>query len=195
MIKSSFVPKSGQKGGYNPFGESLYATVNKNVRRMAGKFYSILSDEDMEDLVHDTYLRVMDNREKADLDKNVNGWIYRICRNCVNDYTSAKSKRNGWMVDLDEDYDDEDSSYEAESNPMLADYTYVADRPLDYKEFEQNFWRSIERLSPEYRDVAIMLIDETPYSQMADELGCSEDTLRVRICRMRKALLKLGMAA
>ena len=85
MIKSSFVPKSGQKGGYNPFGESLYATVNKNVRRMAGKFYSILSDEDMEDLVHDTYLRVMDNREKADLDKNVNGWIYRICRNCVND--------------------------------------------------------------------------------------------------------------
>lgn len=195
MIASSFAHKSGQKGGYDTFGESLYATVNKNVRRMAGKFYSILSDEDIEDLVHDTCLRVMNNRDKVDFNRNVNGWIYRICRNCVNDYTAAVSKRNGWMVELDEDYDDINSSYDLESNPVLADYTFTAERPIEEKEYEEQFWRSIRKLTPEYREVAMLLIDETPYSEMAQTLGCSEDTLRVRIFRTRKALLKLGIAA
>ena len=95
MIASSFVHKSGQKGSHDTFGETIYKTVNRNVRHMAGKFYSILSDEDIEDLVHDTCLRVMNNCDKVDINKNVNGWIYRICRNCVNDYTAAVSKRNG----------------------------------------------------------------------------------------------------
>ena len=40
---------------YTPLGASLYSTVNKNIRLMAGKFYSILSSEDIEDLVHDAY--------------------------------------------------------------------------------------------------------------------------------------------
>lgn len=195
MIASSFVHKSGQKGGHDTFGEIIYKTVNRNVRHMAGKYYSILSDEDIEDLVHDTCLKVMNNRDKVDINKNVNGWIYRICRNCVNDYTAAVSKRNGWMVELDEDYDDINSSYDLESNPVLADYTFTAERPIEEKEYEEQFWRSIRKLTPEYREVAMLLIDETPYSEMAQTLGCSEDTLRVRIFRTRKALLKLGIAA
>ena len=80
MIKSSFVPKRGYELDCDPFDASLYTTVRKHIRLMAGKFYTILSDEDIEDLTHDAYLRVMENRDKADLNKNINGWIYRICR-------------------------------------------------------------------------------------------------------------------
>ena len=99
------------------------------------------------------------------------------------------------MVELDEDYDDINSSYDLESNPALADYTFTAELPIEEKEYEEQFWRSIRKLTPEYREVAMLLIDETPYSEMAQTLGCSEDTLRVRIFRTRKALLKLGIAA
>ena len=43
MIKTIFAPI--RKGDYsNPFGAELYNSVSKTVRRMASKFYSILSD-------------------------------------------------------------------------------------------------------------------------------------------------------
>ena len=62
MIKTIFAPI--RKGDYsNPFGAELYNTVSKTVRRMAGKFYSILSDEDVDDLVHDTYLKLLENQD------------------------------------------------------------------------------------------------------------------------------------
>ena len=46
MIKPFYAPTD--KGAYaDAFGTSLYNTVSKTVRRMAGKFYSILSDDDI----------------------------------------------------------------------------------------------------------------------------------------------------
>ena len=72
MIKPFYAPTD--KGAYaDAFGTSLYNTVSKTVRRMAGKFYSILSDDDIDDLVHDTYLRLLENQEKADLSLNFDG--------------------------------------------------------------------------------------------------------------------------
>ena len=195
MVKSSYVPKGGYELDCDPFDASLYSTVRKHVRLMTGKFYTILSEEDIEDLAHDAYLRVMENRHKADLSKNVNGWIYRICQNCVNGYTADKGRRNGWITSLDEGYDDDDQPYCTDSRSEMVDYTYAADRSLDSNEFEKRFWISIGKLTPEYRDVAMMLLDETPSSEMAKRLGCSEATLRVRIFRTRKALLKMGIAA
>ena len=195
MIKSSFVPKRGYELDCDPFDASLYSTVRKHIRLMAGKFYTILSDEDIEDLTHDAYLRVMENRDKADLNKNINGWIYRICQNCVNGYTAAMGRRKGWITTLDEGYDDDEYSCNADYMNEMADYSYSADRPLDCREFETRFWGGIEKLTPEYRDVAMMLLNETPYCEMAQALGCSEETLRVRICRARKALHRMGIAA
>ena len=140
MVKSSFVPKGGYELDCDPFDASLYSTVRKHIMLMTGKFYSLLTEEDIEDLAHDAYLRVMENRHKAD-------------------------------------------------------FSYSADRPMECREFERRFWNGIGKLTPEYRDVAMMLLDETPYSEMAQALGCSEETLRVRIFRTRKALLKMGIAA
>lgn len=193
MVKSSFVSKGGYELGYDPFDASLYSTVRKHVRLMTGKFYSLLTEEDIEDLAHDAYLRVMENRHKADLSRNINGWIYRICQNCVNGYAADKGRRKGWYTAIDEGYDDDEHSCCTDSMKELADYTYAADRSLTCREFETRFWRGIEKLTPEYRDIAMMLLDETPYSEMAKTLGCSEDTLRVRIFRTRKALLKMGI--
>jgi RNA polymerase sigma factor (sigma-70 family) len=162
---------------------------------MAGKFYTILSDEDIEDLTHDAYLRVMENRDKADLNKNINGWIYRICQDCVNGYTADKGRRKGWITAIDEGYDDDEYCYSADCMSELADFSNSADRPMECREFEKRFWNGVGKLTPEYRDVAMMLLDETPYSEMAQARGCSEEALRVRIFRTRKALLKMGIAA
>ena len=195
MVKFSHASKKTFMNDMAPLGPSLYSTVSKNIRMLTGRFYSVLSKEDIEDLVHDTYLSVMDYRDKVDPTKNVNGWIYRICKNCVNSYTADIKKRNGMMVGIDDDYNADDSSYRSVHPALVADNSYMADTPMYQKEFDRRFWNSVNNLTPEHKDVAMMLIDETPYNKMAERLGCSEDTLRVKVHRTRRALLKLGIAA
>lgn len=95
---------------------------------------------------------------------------------------------------MDEGFDDE-NSYDQGYNSELIDSSYMADSPVERKEFEKKFWNSIQRLTPEHREVAMMLIDETPYNEMAQTLGCSEDTLRVKVYRTRRVLLQMGIAA
>jgi RNA polymerase sigma-70 factor (ECF subfamily) len=194
MIKPIYA--SARKGDFsNPFGVALYNTVSKTISRMAGKFYSILSDEDVNDLIHDTYLRLLENQQKADLSLNFDGWVFRTCKNMVNSCAKAKSKRNSWIVDLDEDYDDDDAPFDLDRSSVLVDRTYLADRETLREEFKGKFWKVINRLSPESRNVIELLMEETPYKEMAHVLGCSEGALRVKVFNARKALKKLNLVA
>ena len=194
MTKTIFIPTLNSSSS-NPFGQSLYNTVNKTVRGLAGKFYTILSDEDIDDLVHDTYLRIVENGHKVNFDKNFAGWVFRICQNSVNSCALAKSKRNSTILDLDEEYDDEDAPYELDHSSILIDLTYIADRYTLNEEDKEKFWGAINRLSPSQRKIVDLLMEETPYNEMAKTLGCSENALKTRVCRTRKALDQMGVAA
>lgn len=194
MTKTIFAPSLNSSNS-NPFGQSLYKTVNKTVRSMAGKFYTILSDEDIDDLVQDTYIRIIENSSKIDFDKNFAGYVFRTCQNMVNSCALAKSKRNSIILDLDEEFDDEDSPYELDRSSILVDRTYVADRMTLEEEGKEKFWGVIDRLTPSHREVADLLMDETPYDEMAKVLGCSSNALKTRVCRTRQTLSKMGIAA
>jgi DNA-directed RNA polymerase specialized sigma24 family protein len=52
--------------------------VNKHIRKMAGKFYSILDQDDINDIVHDAYLKVIDKKHQYREDGNFEGWVFRI---------------------------------------------------------------------------------------------------------------------
>lgn len=194
MTKTIFVPSLNSSNS-NPFGQSLYKTVNKTVRSMAGKFYTILSDEDIDDLVQDTYIRIIENSSKIDFDKNFAGYVFRTCQNMVNSCALAKSKRNSIILDLDEEFDDEDYPYELDRSSILVDRTYVADRMTLEEEGKEKFWGVIDRLTPSHREVADLLMEETPYDEMAKVLGCSSNALKTRVCRTRQTLSKMGIAA
>lgn len=45
------------------FGAYLYKLVDKNIRSLTGRFMSILSSQDVEDIIHDAWLHV--NEKKA----------------------------------------------------------------------------------------------------------------------------------
>ena len=194
MTKTIFVPSLNSSNS-NPFGQSLYKTVNKTVRSMAGKFYTILSDEDIDDLVQDTYIRIIENSSKIDFDRNFAGYVFRTCQNMVNSCALAKSKRNSIILDLDEEFDDEDYPYELDRSSILVDRTYVADRMTLEEEGKEKFWGVIDRLTPSHREVADLLMEETPYDEMAKVLGCSSNALKTRVCRTRQTLSKMGIAA
>ena len=63
------------------------------------------------------------------------------------------------------------------------------------EEFKEKFWRCIDRLSPESREVAELLMEETPYKKMAMMLGCTEGNVRIKVFRVRNELRKFGLIA
>ena len=196
MVKTFFVPTQDTTAAEAAiFGESLFNRVDKNVRTMAGKFWSLLSDEDVEDLVHDTYLGILENKAKADLSKNFNGWVFRICQNAVNKCARAKSKRNGWLLEIDEDFDDDDEAIDLDRSSIMEDYTFVADRETLEAEFKERLQAAVGKLNSESQEVVQMLIDEVPYDIMAERLSCSEGTLRVKVFRIRKELDRFRQSA
>lgn len=196
MIKTNYAPaQASMCSADHLFGEVLFNKVDKNVRLMAGKFWSILSDEDVEDLVHDTYLGILENKSKVDLSKNFYGWVYRICQNAVNKCAKAKSQRNGWILEIDEDFDDDDEAFDLDRSSIMEDYTFMADRETLEKEFRERFNAAVDKLSSESRELVQMLMDEVPYDIMAQRLGCSEGTLRVKVFRIRKELGRFRLTA
>ena len=196
MVKTFFVPTQDTTAAEAAiFGESLFNRVDKNVRTMAGKFWSILSDEDIEDLVHDTYLGILENKAKADLTKNFNGWVFRICQNAVNKCARAKSKRNGWLLEIDEDFDDDDEAIDLDRSSIMEDYTFMADRETLEAEFSDRFNAAVAKLNGESQELVQMLMGEVPYDIMAQRLGCSEGTLRVKVFRVRKELGRFRQSA
>ena len=183
MIKKTYTQNAYRKvQDTEKFGVSLYEFVKRNIERMAGKFYSILSDEEIADLVQDTYLKVCEKRMQFQEDGNFNGWAWRICRNAVFDCADAKRKHNEKCVIYEQDWE-------------YNDPTYIPDRQILKEEFKVRFWRAIDRLSPENRNIVDLLMKGTSYEKMAHTLGCSENALRVKICRARKELKRFNLAA
>ena len=172
----------------------LYYFVKKHTTKMAGKFYSILSDEDMEDLVQEAYLRVCNRRQQYKEGGNFNGWVWTICRYAVYDCADAKRKYNEEHIAIDEDFDDDDAM-DIDHSSVLADWTFATDRKTIQEEFKNSFWKAIDMLSPESREVVDLLMRDIPYDVMADILGCSEGAVRVRVYRARKELKRYNVAA
>lgn len=196
MVKTFYAPaQASMCSADHLFGEVLFNKVDKNVRTMAGKFWSILSDEDVEDLVHDVYLGILENKTKVDFGKNFYGWVFRICQNAVNKCAKAKSQRNRWILEIDEDFDDDDEAFDLDRSSIMEDYTFMADRETLEKEFRERFNAAVAKLSSESRELVQMLMDEVPYDIMAQRLGCSEGTLRVKVFRVRKELGRLKLTA
>ena len=185
MISTSFVPSRALKGtSVDLFGDYLYHIVTKDIRLMAARFYSILSEQDIEDLIHDTYIKIFDKSSSFRPGGNFEGWVYRICRNSVLDCASQTSKRRGRCCALPQDRDyDERSAYDSAS----------ADRKVIQQEEERKIWRVIGNLKPESRELAYMLLDGVTYNEMAEALGCSENTVKTRVCRFRQQLRNYGL--
>lgn len=195
MMKNTYAQKC-TKGVQDTdlYGVELYDFVKKHTTKMAGKFYSILSNEDMEDLVHDVYLKVCDKKHHYKEGGNFNGWVWTICRNAVYDYADAKNEYNEDYVAIDEDFDDDDAM-DIDHSSVLADWTFASDRQMILEELKNNFWKGINKLSPNSREVVELLMKDTPYDVMADILDCSEGAVRVRVYRARKELERYNIAS
>ena len=188
MMKKTFaVRRTNQAQNVELFGADLFFQVKKTITDLSKKYTHVLSCEEVEDLVQDTYIKVCDRRANYDPSGNFAGWVYRICKNCLIDRLTAKGRYNKKFYPIDEDFDDDDA-IDVDHTSILEDYSFATDKETLRDEFNQHFLKCMHKLSKESRQVIELLMEETPYKEMAAALGCTEGTLRVKVYRARKEL-------
>ena len=191
--------KSARQNRKNPndnlFGDYLYMLVNKHIRKMAGKFYSVIDVDDMNDLVHDAYLKVVDKKHQYRADGNFEGWVFRICQNYVREITPKHSRKLIEMISYDADGANDSIENDCDYLSYMADCTYSPDREICEREAVEGIMWGIGRLKGDNYRLVNMMIDGYETEDMEEEFDCTNGALRAKVCRLRKILRSYGVCA
>lgn len=146
--------------------KDLYQKYGPKVQRLCLGYTG--NQMEAEDLLQEVFVKVWQNLDKFRGDSQVSTWIYRIAVNtCLYHLRSAKNKRS---VDL------------AQAPPLLD-----LEQP-DKEQQVQLLYKAISELKESDRLLITMLLEEIPYSEMAQIIEVSEANLRVKIHRIKQQL-------
>jgi len=126
-----------------------------------------------DDLSQEVFINTWNALEKFQGKSSYKTWIYRITVNTCLQFLRKDKKRQTQPIpeaglDVQADHQNEDAN---ERNEML--------------------YRAIGMLEELDRLIIMMVLDELKYSEIADVIGISEATLRVKIHRIKARLKKL----
>ena len=143
----------------------------------------ILRDEDAAmDMVQDTYVLAFRNLEKLGDPSKFGAWVKRICANTTKNY--LKKKKPTLFSEM---ASQDDEAPELEFEDMVE-----ANQPevvLDKKETARLIGEILDSLSDDQRLVVTMYyFDEMSVRQIAQAIGCSENTVKSRLSYGRKKI-------
>lgn len=156
------------------FEESLVA-LQSDLHNFA---YKLTSDKhDAEDLLQETMLKALDNKDKFTPGTNFKGWVYVIMRNAF--INSCRSKNS--LSDL---YILSDPNYHF----LLRDDSFAfIDNGHDAKEIRD----ALKTLSKEHYEAFMLYVSGFKYREIAQKTGVSIGTVKSRIFHSRKKLKEL----
>lgn len=196
VMKSTVNFKCAGFGASNDlFGAYLYKLVNKNIRSLSRKFMSILSNQDVEDLVHEAWLHVNEQRGSFKVGGNFEGWVYKTCRNFLWKLTPKISKGLKVTLSYDDQENDDYFGLDSDYSSEFADCTWASDTKLISRESEQHIWDSIGRLKANDQKLVGLMLDGRSRERMASEMDCTDGTLRVKVLRVREKLNSYAIRA
>ncbi len=146
------------------------------------------SREIAEDLLQDTFLRVIKGADKYERKAKFTTWLYTIARNLCVDQSRRQKHRKAQSLDAP-------LSKGSEGGGTLLDVVpgneMGSDRKAASRELHQRLHNAIATLSEEQREVFLMReFLDMPFKQIADVVGVPENTVK---SRMRYALEKLRL--
>ena len=196
VMKSTVNFKCAGFGASNDlFGAYLYKLVNKNIRSLSRKFLLILSDQDVDDLVHEAWLHVNEQRGSFKVGGNFEGWVYKTCRNFLWKLTPKISKGLKVTLSYDDQENDDYFGLDSDYSSEFADCTWASDTKLISRESEQHIWDSIGRLKANDQKLVGLMLDGRSRERMASEMDCTDGTLRVKVLRVREKLNSYAIRA
>ena len=173
-----------QKGDVRAF-EILLTRHRKPVYNFILRYVG--SRETAEDLMQETFLRVIKGAEAYQRQAKFTTWLYTIARNlCVDQSRRAKHRKAQSL--------DAPMNSSADSGTLLdvlPSSDMGSDRKAVNRQLHQRMHEALARLSEEQREVFLMReFLDMPFKEIADVVGVPENTVK---SRMRYALEKLRL--
>ena len=154
--------------------EALFKEIFKsNSKKIYHLCYGYTGDDDAaNDLMQDTFMKVWQNLDKFRNQAMISTWIYRIAVNtCLSWLRVEKRQAKDQLTD---------SIIENKEEEVSEKHDQVA---LLYK--------CISQLEETERIIISMVLEELPYSEIAEISGVSEGNLRVKIHRIKHKLTEI----
>jgi len=165
--------------------EQLYADYQPRIRRYLAR---LVGEPDAEDLTQTVFLKVNQALKDFRGESTISTWIYRIATNTATDWVrGAAFKQAIQQVPADVFSGGEQASHTAWRHDALP----RADHMLIRREMNQCIRQVVEALSEHYREVlALSEFEGLANADIADILGVSLDTVKIRLHRARGRLKK-----
>ena len=154
------------------------------------RYLSRLTDntEEAEDLAQDVFIKVNTALEKFEGRSSLSTWIYKIATNTANDRFRSASFQKGTKQTLSGEFLEENKE---DRNVWTEEKERTSDKILEKKEMNGCIKRYVEDIYENYQTVFILSEYEGLKNQeIADILGLSLDTIKIRIFRARTQLKK-----
>jgi RNA polymerase sigma-70 factor, ECF subfamily len=172
-----------QRGDVRAF-EVLLARHRKPVYNFILRFVS--NREQAEDLLQETFLRVIKGADSYQREAKFTTWLYTIARNQCVDLSRRMKLRRMSSLDAPGHSGDEEG---ATLMDAVADGGAATDRAAAGSELQTRLKSAIEQLSEEQREVFLMReFLQMQFKEIAEITGVPENTVK---SRMRYALEKL----
>jgi len=135
-----------------------------------------LKKADSEDLVQETFLKVLQNKDKFVVNDNFKAWAFTIMRNTYINIYRRDLRKYKWHDDTEESIFLNKSKDTSSDNP---DSSYSVSEMIQF----------IDKLKDPFRIPFKMHINGFKYQEIADELNMKIGTVKSRIYLSRKQLM------
>ncbi len=156
--------------------EAVYRSFHERIHRYLERFSG---QTEVDDLVQVVFLRVSSSLADFRGDSALSTWIYRIATNVAIDRS-----RRADAHDVEASLDDEN-----QPNWSLLDEQPLPDEQVMRREMYDCFGEYVKDLPAAYRAVVILSdLEDLPNREIAEILGLSLDTVKIRLHRGRAML-------
>lgn len=154
--------------------EELFKEIfQNNSRKIYHLCYGYTGDDDSaNDLMQETFMKVWQNLDKFRNQALISTWIYRIAVNTCLSYLRVQKRQA--KDELTDNIIENQPEEVSEKNNQVA-----------------QLYKCIAQLDENERIIITMVLDEVPYSEIAEISGISEGNLRVKIHRIKLKLTEL----
>jgi RNA polymerase sigma-70 factor, ECF subfamily len=167
-MSSRSVPDLGLLEFHTVYDE-FHTRIHRYLERMVGA-------ADAEDVTQDVFAKVSVRLAQFRGEASLSTWIYRIATNAAYDRLRNRSSHHNAAVSIDD------------AQPV-EDHAPGVEQRLVRREMNDCIGQYIERLPPSYRSVVILSEHEAlTNAEIAETLGASIDTVKIRLHRARARL-------
>jgi RNA polymerase sigma-70 factor, ECF subfamily len=162
--------------------EKIYAAFQPKILRYLAH---LAGEREAEDLTQETFVKVNHALKDFRGESKLSTWLYRVATNTALDKLRSPSFRQAQspdLIEMDEAPIDDRDTWTDEKTPLVEHQIYR-------KEMNECVAGYIERLPENYRTVLVLSeMEELSNNEIAEILGVSLDTVKIRLHRSRAKL-------